>query len=48
MKAASNRKKIQFKWGILDLTEVNYDYSKKVEKYGNQYRNGPDSMEYWQ
>lgn len=47
MKTACQRKKIQMKWGILDLCEVNYDYSKKVEKYGNQYRRGADGMRYW-
>ena len=47
MKDVCQRKKIQMKWGILDLCEVNYDYSKKVEKYGNQYRRGPDGMRYW-
>jgi len=35
------------KWGILDLCEVNYDYSKKIEKYSNQFRRGTDGMRYW-
>jgi hypothetical protein len=48
MKMSCTRKKIQMKWGVLDLCEVNYDYSKKVEKYGNQYRRGADGMRYWQ
>lgn len=47
MKMGCLRKKIQMKWGVLDLCEVNYDYSKKVEKYGNQYRRGVDGMRYW-
>jgi hypothetical protein len=47
MRQQCQRKKIQMKWGVLDLCEVNYDYSKKVEKYGNQYRRGPDGMRYW-
>ena len=47
MKAQCKRNKIQMKWGILDLCEVNYDYSKKIEKYGNQYRRGVDGMRYW-
>lgn len=47
MKTNCQRKKIQMKWGVLDLCEVNYDYSKKVEKYGNLYRRGPDGMRYW-
>lgn len=47
MKMSCQRKKLKFKWGILDLCVVNYDYSKKVEKYGNTYRRGPDSMRYW-
>jgi len=47
MKAQCRRKKIQLKSGILDLCQVNYDYSKKIEKYGNQYRRGTDGMLYW-
>ena len=47
MKLSCQRKKIQMSWGILDFCEVNYDYSKKVEKYGNQYRSGPDLMNFW-
>jgi hypothetical protein len=47
MKMSCQRKKIQMKWGILDLCEVNYGYSTKVEKYGNLYRRGPDGMRYW-
>jgi hypothetical protein len=47
MKAQCQRKKIKMKWGVLDLCEVNYDYSQKVYKYGNQYRRGADEMRYW-
>jgi hypothetical protein len=47
MKICCQRKKIQMKWGVLDFCEVNYDYSKKVEKYGNQYRRGTDGINYW-
>lgn len=47
MRLQCQRKKIQMKWGVLDLCEVNYDYSRKVEKYGNQYRRGPDGMRFW-
>lgn len=47
MRLQCQRKKIQMKWGVLDLCEVNYDYSRKVEKYGNAYRRGPDGMRYW-
>lgn len=47
MKMSCQRKKLQMKWGVLDFCEVNYDYSKKVEKYGNAYRRGPDGMRYW-
>ena len=47
MKAQCKRKKIQMKWGVLDLCEVNYDYSKQIEKYGNQYRHGVDGILYW-
>jgi hypothetical protein len=42
------RKKITLKSGsILDFCVVNYDYSKKIEKYGLAYRRGPDGMRYW-
>ena len=47
MKLSCQRKKTQMKWGVLDLCAVNYDYSKKVEKYGNQYRKGKDGYFYW-
>jgi hypothetical protein len=47
MRKSCIRKKIQMKWGILDLCSVNYDYSKQVEKYGNLYRRGVDEMRYW-
>ena len=47
MRTTCQRRKIQLKSGILDLCQVNYDYSKKVEKYGNQYRRGEDRMQYW-
>jgi hypothetical protein len=47
MKFVCQRKKIQLKSSVLDLCEVNYSYSKQVEKYGNQYRRGPDGMRYW-
>jgi hypothetical protein len=47
MRQTCQRKKIQMKWGVLDLCEVNYDYSVKVAKYGNQYRRGPDGMRFW-
>lgn len=47
MRLSCQRKKIQMKWGILDLCEVNYDYSKRVERYGNQYRMGKDGYLYW-
>lgn len=47
MRLYCQRKKIQFKWGVLDLCTVNYEYSKQVEKYGNQYRRGSDGMRFW-
>lgn len=47
MRKVCQRKKIQFKWGVLDLCDVNYDYSKKIEKYGGLYRIGPDQWEFW-
>jgi hypothetical protein len=47
MRRGCQRKKIQFKWGVLDLCDVNYDYSKNIEKYANEYRRGLDEMRYW-
>jgi hypothetical protein len=47
MKSNCQRKKIPLKWGVLDLCEVNYDYPKKIEKYGGLYRRGPDGMRFW-
>jgi hypothetical protein len=47
MRMSCQRKKIQFKWGVLDLCDVNYDYSRKVDKYGNTYRRGSDGVRYW-
>jgi hypothetical protein len=47
MKNTCQRKKIQMKWGVLDLCKVNYDYSKRIEKYGNLYRRGTDEMRFW-
>ena len=47
MRKVCQRKKIQMKWGVLDLCSVNYDYSKNIEKFGNTYRHGADAMRYW-
>lgn len=47
MRNACNRKVLHFKWGDLDLCEVNYDYSRKVYKYGQQYKVGVDSRYFW-
>jgi hypothetical protein len=47
MKKVCQRKKIQMKWGILDLCDVNYDYPIKVASYGEKYRRGPDMMRFW-
>lgn len=47
MKAQCRRKKIQMRWGILDLCEVNYDYPVRIYRYGKHYRTGPDGMRYW-
>jgi hypothetical protein len=47
MKMSCQRKKIKMSWGILDLCEVNYDYSKRVEKYSASYRRGADGIRYW-
>lgn len=49
MKNECQRRKIQMKWGVLDLCEVNYDYSKKVYSRGDKYRLGKDhySWRFW-
>jgi len=47
MKSECRRNKIEYNWGTLDPCKVNYDYSKKVEEYGNKYRRGNDRMSYW-
>lgn len=48
MKNQCRRNKVKLPKGrILDLCEVNYDYSKKIYKYGNPYRSGNDEMRYW-
>lgn len=41
------RKKIQFKWGVLDLCVVNKEYAEKIYKYGQAYKRGSDGMQYW-
>ena len=41
------RKKIQMKWGVLDLCVVNKEYAERIWKYGNGYRRGEDGMRYW-
>jgi hypothetical protein len=48
MRKQCKRNKIKMKWGILDFCEVNYAYSKNIEKYGNLYRQGKDGMKYYQ
>ena len=47
MKLSCQRKKIQMKWGVLDLCVVSYSYPKQVYKYGQQYRRGPDGYDFW-
>jgi hypothetical protein len=48
MRNTCNRKIITLKSGSkLDFCEVNYDYSKKVYKYGQTYRIIPDGMTFW-
>ena len=46
MRSVCQRKKIQMKWGILDLCEVNYSYSKNIKRFGELYRRGADGMRY--
>lgn len=48
MKNQCQRKTIKLKNGnYLSFCEVNYDYSKKVYKYGSLYRSGVDGYEFW-
>jgi hypothetical protein len=49
MKQQCQRKKIQMKWGILDLCDVNYKYSKRIYNKAENYRLGKDhySWRYW-
>jgi len=48
MKMFCQRKTIILKSGApLNFCDVNYDYSKKVERYGNSYRRGSDLTRYW-
>ena len=47
MKAQCLRRKLKFKWGILDLCDVNYDYSVQVWRKGQQYSTSTDGMAYW-
>ncbi len=48
MKQCCKRKILTLKSGKkLDLCSVNYDYSKKVYKYGNVYRMHPDLIPFW-
>lgn len=48
MKLECRRKKVVTPKGyVLDFCVSGYDYPKKIEKYGNQYRRGPDGMRYW-
>jgi hypothetical protein len=49
MKRACKRKVLHLKWGDLNLCEVNYDYSQKVYKYGQQYKleTETDTVPFW-
>lgn len=48
MWAKCQRKVLKLKSGrLLDLCEVNYDYSQKVHTYGNRYRISQDQWRYW-
>jgi len=47
MKDNCQRRKLQFKWGVLDLCDVNYDYSVQVWRKGNQYKTGMNGFSYW-
>ena len=48
MKKQCRRKVLTLKNGNkLDLCDVNYDYSKRVYKYGNAYRTGEDRINFW-
>jgi hypothetical protein len=47
MRAACQRKKIKMSWGVLDMCDVNYDYSKNIYRYGQSYGPGPDGVPFW-
>lgn len=48
MKAQCQRKVITLKSGkLLKMCDVNYDYSQRIFKYGNQYNPLPNNFEYW-
>ena len=47
MRAECKRKVVKLKSGLLDMCDVNYDYSKKVYKYGQVYRVGNDTGKFW-
>lgn len=50
MRATCNRKKLQMKWGILDMCDVNYDYSLIIYKNAKQYQGsgvGSSYYRYW-
>jgi hypothetical protein len=49
MKEQCQRKTITLKNGsLLSFCEVNYDYSKRISKYGQQYKTGADGMGFWE
>lgn len=48
MRQACQRRKVRLKAGrVLDLCDVNYDYSARIRRYGGAFRTGPDGMRYW-
>jgi len=48
MRKVCNRKIIKLKGGnLLDMCEVNYDYSRKVFLYGSKYKTTKDNQPYW-
>jgi hypothetical protein len=47
MRSTCTRKVIRTKKFILDLCEVNYDYSMKVYRYGQFYQHNKDEWRYW-
>lgn len=47
MKVVCKRRKIKFKWGILDLCKVGYEYPELIYKHGERFKKFNSSWKYW-